>query len=77
MQPTPIPELRRQLRRQVSDSLGWNNPSTCNVGVCDGLTDTYCTVFAGDRLRAETVTGICCAAYVDLLPPIGIKYSSI
>jgi len=65
MQPTPIPELRRQLRRQVSDSLGWNDPSTCNVGVC---TDSYCTVFAGDGLSDETVTGVCCGTYVDLLP---------
>jgi hypothetical protein len=65
MQPTPIPELRRQLRRQVSNSLGWNDPSTCNVGVC---TDSYCTVFAGDGLSDETVTGVCCRTYVDLLP---------
>jgi len=67
MQPTPIPELRRQLRRQVSDSLGWNNPSTCNVGVCDSSADTYCTVFAQEGLRDETVTGLCCPTYADLL----------
>jgi hypothetical protein len=65
IQPTPIPELRRQLRRQESDSLGWNDPSTCNVGVCDG---TYCTVFAGNGLRDETVTGVCCSTYVDMIP---------
>jgi hypothetical protein len=63
MQPTPVPELRKHLRRQASDSLGWNNPSTCNVGICRG----YCTVFSGDGLRDETVTGVCCALYVDLL----------
>jgi len=28
IQPAPIPENRRQLRRQAPDSLGWNDPST-------------------------------------------------
>lgn len=58
MQPTPMPELRKQLKRQVSDSLGWNNPSTCNLGVCDAT--EYCTVFTSDGLRANTATGGCC-----------------
>jgi len=44
MQPTPKPENRRQLRRQAPDSLGWNDPSTCNLGICDSYADTYCTV---------------------------------
>jgi hypothetical protein len=67
IQPTPMPELRRQLRRQASDSLGWNNPSTCNVGICND-SDSYCTVFPGNGLRDETVTGVCCPTYVDPLP---------
>ncbi|KAF8541778.1 hypothetical protein BDD12DRAFT_945564 [Trichophaea hybrida] len=53
--PTLIPEL---LIRQVSDSLGWNNPSTCNVGICP-LTRN-CIVFTSDGIRANTVTGMCC-----------------
>ncbi|KAF8539156.1 hypothetical protein BDD12DRAFT_839282 [Trichophaea hybrida] len=58
IQPTPIPELRRQLKRQTSDSLGWNNPSTCNIGVCAAF--DICTVFTSDGLRANTATGMCC-----------------
>ncbi|KAF8532999.1 hypothetical protein BDD12DRAFT_810527 [Trichophaea hybrida] len=60
MQPTPTQELR-MLRRQTSDSLGWNDPSTCNVGICDTFTSATCTVYSGHGLRAETVTGVCCA----------------
>ncbi|KAF8241398.1 hypothetical protein K440DRAFT_665335 [Wilcoxina mikolae CBS 423.85] len=56
MQPTPTPELRR---RQVSDSLGWNDPSTCKVGICTRSTDR-CIVFKSDGLRADTATGVCC-----------------
>ena len=68
MQPTPTPELQRLLRRQMSDSLGWNNPAACNVGVCDIFTSVSCTAFAESELRAETVTGACCAMYVNLFP---------
>ncbi|KAF8538094.1 hypothetical protein BDD12DRAFT_886083 [Trichophaea hybrida] len=53
--PTRIPEL---LKRQVSDSLGWNNPSTCNVGICPSTRS--CIVFTSDGIRATTVTGMCC-----------------
>jgi hypothetical protein len=67
MEPTQIPELRRQLRRQASDSLGWNDLSTRYVGVCE---DSDCTVFSGQGLRDEIVTGICCRTYVDLISVI-------
>ncbi|KAF8244411.1 hypothetical protein K440DRAFT_609698 [Wilcoxina mikolae CBS 423.85] len=60
--PTAQPELRpRFLRRQLSNSLdlGINDPSTCNVGVCDE--GTYCTVFRGFSIDAALVTGLCLA----------------
>ncbi|KAF8529786.1 hypothetical protein BDD12DRAFT_903749 [Trichophaea hybrida] len=60
MQAIPTPELRK-LRRQTLDSLGWNDPSTCNVGICDAITAVTCAVYSGHGLRAETVTGACCA----------------
>ncbi|KAF8241502.1 hypothetical protein K440DRAFT_665294 [Wilcoxina mikolae CBS 423.85] len=63
MQPTPTPELRR---RQVSDSLGWNDPSTCNVGVCTRSIDR-CIVFKSDGLRADTATGVCCVFILSLI----------
>ncbi|KAF8531423.1 hypothetical protein BDD12DRAFT_810888 [Trichophaea hybrida] len=75
MQPTPIPELRKQLKRQASDSLGWNDPLTCNVGVC--LSDGTCTVFASDGLRASTATGVCCAISAQCEPgTVCVEYSS-
>lgn len=39
-----------------SDPLGWNDPYTCNVGVCPRADDTYCTVFR----TALPAMGICC-----------------
>ncbi|KAF8244634.1 hypothetical protein K440DRAFT_635857 [Wilcoxina mikolae CBS 423.85] len=57
VQPTPVPELRRR-----QQSLGWNDPPTCNVGVCDS--GQYCTVFATESARGDFVKGVCCAKYV-------------
>ncbi|KAF8534996.1 hypothetical protein BDD12DRAFT_857464 [Trichophaea hybrida] len=60
MEPTPMPELRirQEVRRQQPDSLGWNDPSTCNIGVC--ASSKYCTVFGNNLSTADTVVGICC-----------------
>jgi len=58
--PTPIPELRLRdvnERRQL-DTLGMNDPSTCNVGVC--ASSLYCTVFGDNPITASTVMGLCC-----------------
>lgn len=54
-------ELNQFLRRQnPQDPLGWKNPSTCNVGVCDtGLT---CSVWDGNGALTNPATGICCAS---------------
>ncbi|KAF8534997.1 hypothetical protein BDD12DRAFT_983553 [Trichophaea hybrida] len=53
------PELRRrQIRRQLSDSLGWDEPLACNIGIC--TTDQYCTVFEVQSLRDSIATGACC-----------------
>ncbi|KAF8241505.1 hypothetical protein K440DRAFT_642200 [Wilcoxina mikolae CBS 423.85] len=49
--PTRIPDLRR---RQTTDTLGWSDPSTCNVGVCDS--GQYCTVFTSST-SASIVPG--------------------
>jgi len=70
IEPTSIPELRRQLKRQNSpfDTLGWKDPSTCNVGVCDS--GTRSTVFVSDGVRANTVTGVCCGTYVNPLSTV-------
>lgn len=60
IRPTAIPELRhRHLRRQESDSLGWNDPKACNIGVCSP-TD-HCTVLASESPQDSIVTGACCA----------------
>ena len=58
IQPTPVPELRRRLLRRQLGTLGWEDVSVCNVGVCgDGL---YCTVFEVSGSRDSIVTGACC-----------------
>ncbi|KAF8541738.1 hypothetical protein BDD12DRAFT_828344 [Trichophaea hybrida] len=53
--PTHIPDLRR---RQTTDTLGWSDPATCNVGVCDS--GQYCTVFTSSS-SASIIPGVCCA----------------
>ncbi|KAF8541735.1 hypothetical protein BDD12DRAFT_908417 [Trichophaea hybrida] len=70
--PTPAPELRRQ----VTDTLGWSDPSTCNVGVC--AINRYCIVFTSDGLRANTATGMCCGQARSNCPSmhVCVPYSS-
>ncbi|KAF8541754.1 hypothetical protein BDD12DRAFT_828304 [Trichophaea hybrida] len=60
--PTPVPELRHRnlQQRQVPDSLGWNDPLTCNVGVC--ASSLYCTVFGTPSAVTDAVVGVCCVA---------------
>ncbi|KAF8541737.1 hypothetical protein BDD12DRAFT_828341 [Trichophaea hybrida] len=61
--PTVTPDLRRR-QASVTDTLGWSDSSTCNIGVCDS--GQYCTVFSAAPLANVAAQGVCCARYLPL-----------
>ncbi|KAF8253326.1 hypothetical protein K440DRAFT_679272 [Wilcoxina mikolae CBS 423.85] len=68
-----VPTSPPKFNKAETDTLGWNDPETCNVGVCSR--DSYCTVFGINQISSLAL-GVCCDSATCLSRTECVDYQS-